>query len=191
MGMPEVIQNDLKEFCVLTSLKGVPRISKARYTCTKVMWVVAVLCFLVIGLFQASDLIQDFLQYKTVTVVEDFSLAEIVGKHQKNAQDELDDSPLSSFMICNSNPMPSTTHTKNARMYSNYMKRVESVVDSVPDGDAKKQLEDYYRSPAGYYDNTPVENLTDIGINLDDFLLQCTVTVLGEHGADKIPCRDV
>ena len=94
MGQKEnkvnILYTELKRFGDLTSAKGVGRAIKSDSQCLKVMWIIAVVGFLAVTIFNVCNLTIEYSQYATGTKITEKKI-------------DMEDTG-SDILICNTNP---------------------------------------------------------------------------------------
>lgn len=72
----------LKQFCRTTSLKGVPRVFRSDVAYIRLLWAVAVVCFLSLAMLQAYNLVDKYLQHGTVLYSQQYYYSEQTATSQ-------------------------------------------------------------------------------------------------------------
>ncbi|PAA74384.1 hypothetical protein BOX15_Mlig017366g2 [Macrostomum lignano] len=87
---PVSLQDEFVRFCMLSSVRGVPRILRSRSLCWQAVWLVSVFGFLGISLLSITLLVNTYLSYQTVL--------EVTTRHYTQTV------PFPSVTICNLQP---------------------------------------------------------------------------------------
>ena len=173
-----------------TSVKGIPRVFKSRNKPMGCLWLTATLVLLVFALYQSFTLIAAFLRYETVTDVHEYGVQEVLYKLNSDTDQKISSS-LDAMTFCNNNPVPSKQNLNNVWTYAQYKEFIQLSFGTENFTQKQKQAYNLYDSPAGYYRNVPIQNLTHIGYTVDDVLLTCQYTLMGGYGLNSKPCKDI
>ena len=110
-------RTELKRFCTLTSLKGVSRAVRTEERGLQVVWVVAVVVFLGVTVYNAYSLTQQYLLYQSGTKIEEQDVDYI----KETASD---------IMLCNINPFSIKLLDVTLHLQRSYEKLIKSWTDS-------------------------------------------------------------
>ena len=85
-----------KQFCLTTSVKGIPRAVKSKTKLIRVLWSVCVVGFLVMAFFQTAALTIEYLSHGVTTSLVEYQV-DFLGHTDHSVQ-------LPDITLCNTNP---------------------------------------------------------------------------------------
>jgi amiloride-sensitive sodium channel subunit alpha len=134
-----------KKFFMLSSVRGVPRIFKARNKLLKTLWIITVIVFLFGTLLQLADIILNYLQF---------------GKVQEQRMSLRTSSRFPDVTLCSLQPFPAD-RSDHGRLYS----KVEGLI-----GDYFFSVKDKLQEKGSYHEKYEDVNRDDLGSHgYDDY----------------------
>ncbi len=176
---------EFTEFCLHTSLKGIPRILKSSSIGLRIMWFVAVVGFLMISGYEAYKLLSEYVHYPKMTTVTE----KIINL---TAEDDL--VKLPDILICNLNIMSSDRDEKVPSLKEFYERLIDITTCNQcteDDQDRLLRLRTKLMTPIGYYQYIGKENIQKIGHTKESFIISCQVLVLDGLAYGRVPCQDM
>ena len=90
------MREEFVRFCKSTSVKGIPRAINSTQRYIRITWLVAVVCFVTIGVFQTYAVISEYMQYPTFVFTREETIDDVTHKPK-----------VPSLTLCNENPLTS------------------------------------------------------------------------------------
>ena len=165
-------------------MKGVPRVFKSETLCLRSVWLCAVLGFLSLSLIQSYQLVNEYLQFNTVTQTIEISMR----PYQKEIEEILPE-----INVCNLNPL-SSNRSRYAGLptLSSYYQLVRNVTACHKCDDTTRMRLESIRadllSPWGYYQYIGRQNAPRVGHQVDDMVVACHILVLDGVQRRKVNC---
>ncbi|XP_064626641.1 FMRFamide-activated amiloride-sensitive sodium channel-like isoform X1 [Lineus longissimus] len=176
---PTTLRQTFRKFLVLSSLRGVGRILKARNSFLSVLWAVTVLSFLSVSLFQVITLIQNYFKY--VTIKEQT----IITK---------DSVPFPSLTLCNLQPFRPEAKKLSAKLDMITIDEFLNIMAIMPDFVADKSLAAYFANVlstnVGYFENQERESIIKLGHDAKTFVERCQAKILINDSVRLQDCSD-
>ncbi len=182
------ILDECKRFCQSTSLKGVPRILKTKSLGLRSMWAVAVFTFLAVSGLQAYNLIVEYLQYPTVTVVRE------KGFNMTHSTEVI----MPDVLVCNLNPFAYTVtkhnnkHIPSLEDFYNHVMHVTQCIGNCTQQQIKLmlQIRDDLLTYTGYYQYIGRDGITQVSHSKDGFIVSCQLDILDGMSIGRVPCDE-
>jgi hypothetical protein len=164
---PNTLRETLRKFLVLSSLRGVGRILKARNSFLSVLWAVTVLSFLSVSLFQVVSLIQNYFKYATI---------------KEQTIKTKDGAPFPSLTLCNLQPFRPTAKQLSAQLDMITIDEFLDIMEIMPDFVEDRTLAAYFAkvlsTNVGYFENQEKESIIKLGHDAKTFVEKCQAEVL-------------
>uniref|UniRef100_A0A1I8IN20 Acid-sensing ion channel 1 n=1 Tax=Macrostomum lignano TaxID=282301 RepID=A0A1I8IN20_9PLAT len=178
-SQPESVKDELIRFCLLSSVRGVPRILRCRSACWKLVWLVSVSGFLGISLVFTVRLVSTYRLYQTVLEVTTEHYSELV--------------PFPSVTVCNLQPF-------STDMIRRFGSRTEKNVADIRLLHMLTQLRNDANFSQSFkaltdksflYQNWGVDTVRRIGLAFHDFVLNgtCNFTYVKESKLQQRSCN--
>jgi amiloride-sensitive sodium channel subunit alpha len=168
---PQNLKDTFRKFCLLTSVRGVPRVVKSHSVVWKIIWAVSVLTFLGMSLKQTGELVKDYLTWP---------------KRQIHIIHETEKRPFPSTTLCSLQPLSSgwskMVEKNGTTAIDEYFDTIRKYVDNVTNAD-DKSIWNSMASIKGYYQNTDREIAKSLGPDQDTLINNCNFIVVegSEH----------
>ena len=150
------VKETFKNFCMTSSLKGLPKLLRAEGKLLRLLWLSGVLLGAVIGLYQAIAILKAFFEYQTNTHI---SL-------RQSAQKTFPD-----VTVCKVNPSTTVGESGNTT-FENYKDMVQLAIDNAQEQD--KGILQSIEGLFGFYRNIAIGN-ESVHASLRDFVVYCKV----------------
>ena len=178
--------NRVYTFCQMTSVKGIPRLLKAKSSFMRFIWTISVIVFLSIALMQAVILTIDYRQYKTYTSTGET----FMGFFEEN----MDALSTPDITLCNANIFASERRpSRDFPTIIEYFRLAEGATacgDNCTDEEAvaMNHIRGEILTTGGYFDYIGHKNAKQLGHSRESFLTYCALDVEGVVYGRHIPC---
>ena len=156
-------------FCQMTSMKGIPRLLRAKSVFMRFVWAINIIGFLSIAAYQTVLLTKEYFQYKVYT-----STGEIIMPYFDQTQENVGTPDVT---LCNANPFASNKSGEFPTMeeYFRLVKQATSCDDNCTDEEcvALNHIRKAMLSTRGYFSYIGGHNAKKIGHSLESFLAYC------------------
>ena len=176
-----MMKSELRRFAETTSLKGIPRIVKAKSPAIRALWLVAVLCLMMFTVYNCYNLIAQYLQKpKAITVNDVNAFGEGYFEHPY-----LFSPP--DITVCNQNPLTAYNNLPRevGSSWEEYISMATSILGTM---EHDRVREGQYKSSRGYLEYLgPGVIVTDWAMH--KFIIDCTWGYLLD--LTRFPCDDI
>ena len=185
------MKEEVRDWALLTSLKGVPRAIKSKLRVLKVIWYISTALFVLLALYHVILLTVMFLHYDFTTQFheEDFEI-----KSEGNAPIY-----LPSVTICNLNPFSGNASSAMATLglprlatFRDVVRRVTEC-DGCPDDNLNLLLSEQHElmTSHGYFSHIGRNNAAELGHSQENFIVGCFLLEKQGFRSHKKPCSQV
>ena len=183
-----MIKRTICKFLRITSVKGIPRLLRTRSRFMRFVWGLSIICFLVVATYQSTMLTMAYLEYSTVTSIQELPL-DLTGQYEHSTQ-------LPDVTFCNVNPFASN-YTQDTEIPSikDYITKVQdmTVCDrcSWDQNISMSQLRDELMTSRGYRIQVGHDKARSISHQIKTFFASCAVWVMAGMHSGNLPCKNV
>ena len=177
----------VREFCLITSVKGIPRLLRTKSVVMRFVWTISVIGFLCMASFQAMLLTMEYFQYKTYT-----STGEVIIDYFGQAGGF---TGMPDITLCNANPYASNKNLSNDLLtLEGYYKLAEEATTCDNNcRDAEREPLQHIRheimSTRGYFNYIGRLNAKQLGHTFESFVVNCELDMEGGGVLlHSIPC---
>ncbi|ELU01182.1 hypothetical protein CAPTEDRAFT_216652 [Capitella teleta] len=162
--MMDIIKEELKRFCMCSSMKAVPKATNSDTGLLRVFWSVAAIGLFTYTCCQVYTLLDAYMQYEVVT-----------SSYENKAHPDGGHKPtLPVTTICAKTPVPSSVLTPNGPLSPRDRKQSLNCVDYQCTARAQQVL----YSPQAYFQTVGWEAISDIGHQADNLIVSCRVKLM-------------
>ena len=181
------VRTELLRLATTTSIKGLPRAVKAERPVLKVLWAVSTSVFIGFVIWQAIELVTEYLHFETVTMMKEINIDE---------GDNIDEMPEPDITVCNLNPFAgnySAIVAEEGIPSLEAFKRI--VINATTCEDCSRHKRDRLASLRnslltvyGYYAFIGEEDIRKLGHTQDNFIIDCFIHERKGYRSIKKPC---
>ena len=175
------------KFCQITSVKGIPRLLRAKSIFMRCVWTISVIGFLCMALFQATLLTMEYFQYKTYTSTGEVTL-DYFGKDEAFTV-------MPDFTFCNTNPFASNRSlNKDIPTKEEYLRLAEQSTEcrnncTMDEYKTLAYIRNEIMTTTGYFNFIGVNNAKRLGHNRESFIAYCQLEKEGGgFYSHRVPC---
>ena len=178
---------NIYKFCQITSVKGIPRLLKAKSFFMRIVWAVSVSGFLCVAAIQSILLTMEYYNYKTYTYTGEV----LMGFVEKN--DEVVGTP--DITLCNTNPFASNNILDRGfptmEEYSRLVDQATTCDDNCTEEDCAtlNYIRERMMTTSAYFDYIGRHNAKQLGHSRESFLPYCVLDMEGGVYGHRIPCQ--
>ena len=175
----------VKNFCLKTSVKGIPRAVKSTSRTMRILWSISVIGFLAAACFQSYVLTKEYLAFASTTALTEYSV-ELLGLSERSVQ-------LPDISICNTNPFGSNVNrVQDVPTPKEFYERVLNITLCDGCSSSQKQKMDsvrkYLLTPSVYSDYIGPNNVRKVGHSLESMLVDCQLIYVEGRVFQQEPC---
>ena len=167
------LQRALKQ----SSIKGIPKFLTVRSKYLKVLWMIATITFLSTGFYQSYGLLEEYLRYPTLTLLEEHDFDSEKGFVFPN------------ILVCNVNQLGlfrNLPMEQNIEVYEEVVKNYTDCTNCTPEeAEWWESIRGRLISPFAYLQYVGLDNAMKIMSKYQHFLIECLVfediNVIGKH----------
>ena len=182
------IEKISRECVASSSIKGFPRIFKSESQVLSFFWLLGSVALICICVVQTHNVVKEYLDYPFTTTIAEIPLESVESRSTIIMPD---------ILICNLNPFASNTDEspKDIPTVQDYLHALEKFT-GCPDGsgyncmDISQELNEITKGSIGYFQYVGSENAGKLAQGLNDFLLECSLTILKGSRLKKVPCLE-
>ena len=196
-----------KECIASSSVKGFPRIIKSESRILRMFWVIGSFFLLSICAFQTYVVTKEFLEYPVSTSIKEepikFSGPSAIrvpdificnlnpfASATLNIADNLDKSDVLEEFGKNLDHLEHLVYIPTVDDYLDDLERVTECFDGFDCGEMFKYMDKFMKSSVGYFQYIGWRNAVKLAQPLEDFIIECSVTLLKGARTTKEDCAE-
>ena len=174
------------QFLQHTSIKGIPRIFKTKSRFLRTFWIICIISFLCMTVYQVVLLAHGYLEFDTVVSTTEYNI-DLIGATPRKVR-------LPDITYCNMNPFEIDSRNiagiPSLESYNQRVRELTECDDCTPEQlESLRELRVALQSTNGYYTHIGKKNAQNLSHTRDQFIASCTVEMISGMVPRKLDCQ--